>query len=345
MTRYFLGVDVGATKTHALIAEENGQVCGFGEAGPGNHEGVGYDGLTAAVRTATEQAVAQAGISIDQVAGAGFGVAGYDWPSEREPTLNAIQALGLNAPFEAVNDTIVGLLAGAPEGWGVAVVAGTGCNGWGWDRDHHCVGRMTGMGWPMAEAAGASELVAEAIRFVARDWSLRGPSTRLTRAFVEFIGARDAEDLLEGITQERYFVGADAAPLVFRVAAEGDRVAQQLIEWAGRELGSLAIGVIRQLGIESLEFDVVLVGSLYDGGPRLTATMRQTVHAVAPGARFVRLTAPPVVGGVLLGMEQVGLNGRAVRKRLIETTQRLLNPSVAAAMDTISSTSSPACNW
>jgi hypothetical protein len=57
------------------------------------------------------------------------------------------------------------------------------------------------------------------------------------------------------------------------------------------------------------------------------------------------LTAPPVVGGVLLGMEQVGLNGRAVRKRLIETTQRLLNPSVAAAMDTISSTSSPACNW
>jgi len=59
--------------------------------------------------------------------------------------------------------------------------------------------------------------------------------------------------------------------------------------------------------------------------------MRQTVHAVAPGARFVRLTAPPVVGGVLLGMEQVSLSGRAVRERLIETTKSLLNSSVAAA--------------
>jgi N-acetylglucosamine kinase-like BadF-type ATPase len=281
------------------------------------------------LQMATEQALAYAGLSIAQIAGAGFGVGGYDWPSEREPTLQAIQTLGLNAPIEAVNDTIVGLLAGAPEGWGIAVVAGTGCNCWGWDRHHRRIGRVTGMGWPMAEAAGASELVGEAVRCVARDWSLRGPSTRLTRAFVELVRAKDAEDLLEGITLEKYQIGAEAAPLVFRVAAEGDRVAQQLIEWAGKELGNLAIGVIRQLGIESLKFDVVLVGSLYDGSPLLTDAMCHTVRAVAPGARFVRLTAPPVVGGVLLGMEQVGLNGRAVRERLIETTQMLLNPSVA----------------
>ena len=45
-----------------------------------------------------------------------------------------------------------------------------------------------------------------------------------------------------------------------------------------------------------------------------------------------RLTAPPVVGGVLLGMEQVGLNGRAIRERLIETTKVLLNSSGAATL-------------
>jgi N-acetylglucosamine kinase-like BadF-type ATPase len=325
MTRYFLGVDVGATKTHALIADEDGQVCGFGEAGPGNHEGVGYDGLAAVLQTATGQALACAGLSIDQIAGAGFGIGGYDWPSEREPMLRTIQTLGLKAPLEAVNDSIIGLLAGASEGWGVAVVAGTGCNCWGWDRDRR-IGRMTGMGWWMGEAAGAGELVEEALRCVARDWSLRGPSTRLTQAFVEEVGAADAEDLLEGITQRRYSLTADAAPLVFRVAAQGDAMARHAIEWAGRELGGLAVGVIRQLELESLEFDVVLVGSLYDGGPLLIETMRQTVHAVAPGARLVRLTAPPVVGGVLLGMEQASLNGRAVRARLIETTQILLNP-------------------
>jgi N-acetylglucosamine kinase-like BadF-type ATPase len=318
MAPYYLGVDVGGTKTHALIADESGQACGFGEAGQGNHEGVGYDGLAAALQIAVDGALARAGISPDRIAGAGFGVGGYDWPSEREPTLRAIRTLGLSAPLEAVNDAIIGLLAGAEEGWGVGVVAGTGCNAWGWDRARRA-GRMTGMGWQMGEAAGAGELVEEAIRGIARDWSLRGLPTRLTQAFVALTGAANAEDLLEGITLDRYVVDASAAPLVFRVAAEGDGVARQVIEWAGSELGGLAVGVIRQLGFEALSFDVVLVGSLYDGGPLLTESMRRTIQAVAPGARLVGLAAPPVVGGVLLGMEQAGLDGRAARHRLIET--------------------------
>ena len=32
MTRYFLGVDVGGTKTHALIADENGRMTGLAVA-------------------------------------------------------------------------------------------------------------------------------------------------------------------------------------------------------------------------------------------------------------------------------------------------------------------------
>ena len=37
---YYLGVDVGGTKTHALIADEAGQALGFATGGPGNWEAV-----------------------------------------------------------------------------------------------------------------------------------------------------------------------------------------------------------------------------------------------------------------------------------------------------------------
>ena len=84
------------------------------------------------------------------------------------------------------------------------------------------------------------------------------------------------------------------------------------------------VGVVRQLGFEALSFEVVQVGSMHNGGPRLLDPMAETVHAVAPGARFVRLTAPPVVGAVLLGMEQGGLDAQALRPALIESTCRLL---------------------
>ena len=94
MTRYYLGVDIGATKSHALIADETGRAVGFGAAGPGNHEVVGYDGLIAALGECTGQALAMAGIDRREIAGAGFGVGGYDWPGERGATLDAIAHFG-----------------------------------------------------------------------------------------------------------------------------------------------------------------------------------------------------------------------------------------------------------
>lgn len=183
---------------------------------------------------------------------------------------------------------------------------------------------MTGFSW-LGEAAGGGELVDKALQAVAHEWTWRGPPTRLTQAFVELTHTRDVEDLLEGLTLERIHVGAEAAPLVFQVAAEGDPVAGELILWAGRELGSMANGVIRQLGFEALAFDVVLAGSFFNGSPLLAETMRETIHTLAPGARLVRLTAPPVVGGVLLGMEQAGDNVLALREAVIQSTLEMLH--------------------
>ncbi len=320
--RYFLGVDIGGSKSHALVADEEGQAIGFGEGGPGNWEVVGWDGLAATLGTITDQALAAARINKKQIASAGYGIAGYDWPSEAEPTRQAIESLEMGGPYAFVNDTVIGLLAGASEAWGVAVVAGTSNNCRGRDRQGR-EGRVTGCGTWFGERGGATEMIARAVELVAMDWSRRGPATRLSQAFVELVGAADPADLLEGLYMERYKLSASAAPLVFQVAAGGDQVAQELIRWAGTELGSLAVGVIRQLDFEEIDPEVVLVGSLYDGSPALTEAMRTAIQAVAPKARLVRLTALPVVGGVLLGMEQVGLATPGLRERLIATTKEI----------------------
>jgi len=65
------------------------------------------------------------------------------------------------------------------------------------------------------------------------------------------------------------------------------------------------------------------IGSLFDGSPLLGEVMLSTIQAVAPGARLVRLTVPPVIGGVLLGMEKAGLAYANRRQVLIETTGAL----------------------
>ncbi|MEE8391319.1 MAG: BadF/BadG/BcrA/BcrD ATPase family protein [Anaerolineae bacterium] len=323
MPRYFLGADVGGTKSHVLIADQSGRAIGFGASGSGNPEGVGYDGMAQVLLEAMDEALSDAGITRNEIVGAGFGIGGYDWPSsQREPTLQALQLLGLNAPLKVVNDAIIGLLAGAADGWGVAVVAGTSCNCWGRDQSGR-EGRMTGFSF-LGEAAGAGELVSKALQAVALEWTWRGPPTRLTQAFVELAGVQSVEELLEGLTIGGVHIGASAAPLVFQVAAEGDQVAHELILWAGRELADMAIGVIRQLGFESLSFEVVLAGSFFNGSPLLAETIRETIHPVAPGVRLVRMYVPPVAGAVVLGMEQRGINPSPLRSALIQSTEELL---------------------
>jgi N-acetylglucosamine kinase-like BadF-type ATPase len=325
MTPFFLGVDIGGTKSHALISDERGNAVGFGTHGPGNHEEVGYEGLRIALQTVTEKALEMAGLTKEQISGAGFGVAGYDWPSERQPTLDSILTIGLSAPLEAVNDTIIGLLAGASQGWGVAVVAGTGNNCWGWDKDHR-VGRITGVGF--GEHGGAGSLIFQALCAISYEWTKRGPATQLTPKFLELTRAKDIPHLLEGIEMGEYYLGADLAPVIYQVAAQGDPVARSIIQWAGSELGQSAVAVIRQLNIEQLDFEVVLVGSLYEMGEMLTEPMRQVIHSIAPKARLVRLSVPPVVGGVLLGMEQAGLKTADLRDHLIASTLLFLKEKV-----------------
>lgn len=327
--RYYLGADLGATKTHTLVVDETGRALGFGESGPGNHETVGYDGMFQSMQEGMEQALHAAGLKKEEITGAGFGVAGYDWPSEAEATAAVIDRLGLNAPYKFVNDAVPGLVAGAEEGWGVVVVSGTGSNCRGWDREHKREGRVTGHGVLMGEGAGASELIHRCMQIIGYSWSKRLPSTALADAIVAHVGAKDLEDLMRGYTTHEYRIGADAARLVFRVAEEGDQIARDLIEWAGTELGEMANAVIRQLEFENLSFDVVMTGSMFEGGPMLIKPMRATIHKVAPNARLVRLSVPPVIGAVLLGMEAAGWTATSeIRKTMNESITLLRNVSV-----------------
>ncbi|MBI4731108.1 MAG: ATPase [Chloroflexi bacterium] len=324
--RYFLGVDVGGTKTHALVADETGRALGFASAGPGNWEAVGYDGLTCALSEVTSEALAQAGLAISQIAGAGMGLAGFDWPSQKQAHLDAIAPLGLASPPIIVNDTVLGIVAGSEDGWGISVVSGTGCNCRGWSKDHQREGRVVGGAshWS-GEAAGGFDILARAMRAINFEWTKRGPATALSQAFLRQTGAQNLDDLIEGVYVGRYNFDPAMILLTFEAARQGDPQALDVMRWAGKELGGMAAGVATQLGLQNDTFDVVLIGSIFDGHPLIAESLGDVIHKTSPGAQLVRLNAPPVVGSVLLGMEAAGVGFHDKRQMLIKSTEQFLN--------------------
>jgi N-acetylglucosamine kinase-like BadF-type ATPase len=325
MCSYFLGIDIGGSKSHALIADEAGQAVGFGKAGAGSWEAVGYPILTEVLQSITSQALDMAGLTAGQVTGAGMGIAGYDWPSQLPAHMEAISTLGLHCPIEVVNDAMIGILAAAEGCWGVSVVAGTGTNCWGRTRQPPRIARMVGGGghWS-GEPSGSVGLVLEAMRAVTFEWNKRGPATALTPVFMQHFGVSTLDELVEKVHLSRHRFQPKDVLMVFQVASQGDIQALEAIAHMGCGLGEMAWGVINQLEIKDLTFDVVMIGSLWNGHPLLAQKFGETVNRHAPHARMVRLTVPPVVGGVLLGMEAAGWDPLPVRPRLLDSIKEFL---------------------
>ena len=321
--KYFLGIDVGSSKTHALIVDETGQCAGFGKAGGGNHQGVGYEGLERVLQESLEGAVKMSGVDKAWVVGAGFGVAGCDFPSDRDPHLEVISKLGLTCPVEVVNDGVNGLLAGATRGVGVNVTAGSSNNCRGRNKDGK-EGRIVGNGANFGEYGGGMEITMKALQMVNYAWIKRAPATSLREILLEATGAKDEMELMEGLSNEYLHLFPQIAVNVIQAALTGDAAARDVILWAGEELGWLAISVARQIEMENDEVEIIQSGSVFEAGEILTNPMCDIVMKHCPKAKLIRLDGPPVVGAVILGMEQAGFDGYAVREKMIQTAKEIV---------------------
>ncbi len=321
--KYFLGIDVGSSKTHALIVDERGRCIGFGKAGGGNHQGVGYEGFERVLKQSLAGAQQMSGVSIADIAGAGFGVAGCDFPSDRRPHLDAISMLGLSCPVEVVNDGMNGLYAGTTQGIGVNVTAGSSVNCRGKNKRGK-VGRIVGNGMQFGEHGGAVEIAHRGLQMVNHAWIKRIAPTALTQIYLEATRAKDEMDLMEGLSNEQYHLFPFLAVSVIAAARNGDQAACEVMNWAGEELGMLAVAVARQIEMEDDKVEIVQSGSVFEAGELISRPMRETVLEHCPGSILKRLDGPPVVGAVILGMEQAGFDGYIVRENMIQTAKEIV---------------------
>ncbi|OGO13819.1 MAG: hypothetical protein A2Y93_17030 [Chloroflexi bacterium RBG_13_68_17] len=317
--RMVLGVDGGATKTHALIADETGQVHGFGQAGTGNHQTLGLERALAEIAKAVRAALAQAGVTPEAVEIGRFCLAGADLPEDFAMLQQAVERLGLCRSVVINNDTLAALRAGSTRPWAVVVICGTGFNAAGRAPDGREI-ILPGLGPISGDWGGGSDLGLEMIRLVMRAWDGRGPPTRLTPQVLRALEVPSEDVLLRRLYHREIDPHRinDLVPLLFETAEDGDPVAKALVVRMGEEVGVSANALIRRLGLENTDVEVVLAGSVFKGeGRLLLETIEATVQRQAPLARIVPLRREPVYGAALLALESLGVpTTPQVRERL-----------------------------
>jgi N-acetylglucosamine kinase-like BadF-type ATPase len=309
----FLGIDTGATKTHALLTDAAGKVLAFEQGGPGNPQSIGgYQSLERMLAELVQRACQSARVTPEQIHAAGLGLAGYDWTSQYERFYQVIRSAGLPENSFLANDAALGIYAGTSQGWGICVGAGTSFNCRGIGRDGR-EARAIGDGLKWGEGAGSLELAVRAAQMVIAQWLRTGPETQLTDLFMETFDAESLAELVEGMVLRRYPVTAELAPCIFDVARAGDEPAYEAVRWAAGKLGDLAISAARQLDLQEQSFEIVLAGSFFKAGEILIAPMKEKILQAAPLAEFFVLDIPPVCGGVMMAMIK---SGRVEMKRI-----------------------------
>jgi N-acetylglucosamine kinase-like BadF-type ATPase len=318
-----LGVDGGGSKTHALVADDRGEVLGFASAGRSNWEDIGLEAAGAALAEAVAGALAAAGVGPAELAASAFGLAGLDWDSDR-PMLGAlVDPLELGGPRRLENDSLIALRAGTSRPFGVVVIAGTGHVAAGRDPAGRTF-RTFGLGPMFGDFGSATDVAEEAVRAVADACTGRGPQTSLSRLLPPLAGCAGPQELLQALSRGLVALPA-AAPLVLAEAEAGDAAAQAIVLRAGTSLGEAAALVAGRLDLDGEPFEVVMAGGLFAGRNRLLeTTLVEVLHRVAPRAAPVHLRCQPVVGAALEALDLCGPPAAPeVRDRLIASSQGL----------------------
>ena len=237
--RLFLGVDGGQSSSRAVIGDVSGAILGRAVGGPCNqvHAGIGGNNLGAVMGELLRDALRAAHLPAESgFEAACFAMSGGP-AGKQEILAESIRAEVVNVTTDA-EAALEGAASGSP---GIVVIAGTGSMALGRDRTGRTA-RCGGWGYAFGDDGGAFDIVRRAVRKSLAAEEGWGEPTALWEILIKATESKTANEALH-----RFYTSewprdriAGLAPVVDRVATEGDPVACRVMKETGSALGSLA---------------------------------------------------------------------------------------------------------
>ena len=300
----YLGVDGGGTKTTAALMNASQEIVAEGTAGPSNPLRVGVETAVSNIAKAIEVACDSADLVRIDIAAATLGLAGVRRQDIRERVRDSFSRRQNVKNTTVVTDAEIALFGTTLGKAGIVVIAGTGSVCLGKDDDGKLA--ISG-GWgPLAGDEGGGVGIAQAaLHQVAKASDGRGMPTALSALASEYFRASGPENLIVAIYSPQVDNSriAGFARFVVEAAQQGDKVALDILDEAGHELGVAACAVIKKLNLQRRKIPIGCVGSIFRAGELIKGPMAETIKAVAPKAYLVEPEIEPAHAAALMAIK------------------------------------------
>ena len=308
MESLILGIDAGGSKTVACLARSRGTdeplVLGRGAAGPANPQSVGFPAALKNLTAAVTAAFDAAGIPCQAVASAVLGAAGSDGAENCRMLSEWAEEISLAARFQIVHDAWPVLAAGTPDGWGIALISGTGSLAFGRAADGRTA-RTGGWGFLFGDEGSGYALAVAGLRAAAQAADGRGPPTRLLDAILDHFHLDAPEELVPAVyplANNRPRI-AELAETVLAVADAGDATASGIVDEATGQLACMIAAVAARLDLLRETIPLALAGGVLVGSRLLRARLQDKLRALGLQAGPVAVVHEPVLGALKLASE------------------------------------------
>lgn len=300
-----LGVDGGGTHTIAVLAHRGtGEVLGRGTAGGSNIQSAGERSALLALEQSIEKAFEQAGQKRESVAAACLGLAGVDRDEGLDVIQNWAARYQLAGLVPVANDATLLFAAGTPDGWGLAVVAGTGSIAFTRTPDGQ-VGRCGGWGYLLGDDGSGFQIALAGIRAVCLAYDRCGPSTVLLERILERMELTSVPDLIPAVYRGQWerTVLANLAPIVLEAATDGDTVALGIVNQHADALATTTVVAARSNRLTHGKIPLALTGGILLGSQLFRTRYLQALADAGMNAHPIQCVPDPSVGAVKLACQ------------------------------------------
>jgi N-acetylmuramic acid 6-phosphate etherase len=303
-----LGIDAGGSSVVAWLARRGdpGELerIGRGTAGPANPHSVGWGAAIERIEHAVARAFAQADVPRGPVTAMCIAAAGVARRAEQQRLTEWALNRRLAVAVQVVDDAQPVLAAGTREGWGIAVIAGTGSIVMGRSSDG-TTARAGGWGPLLGDEGSAYAIAVDGLRAAVRAVDGRGPQTRLVADLLAALNLASPDQLISAIYDahpDRAQL-ARLAPVVTQAAVERDGVAIQIMDHAAASLAEQIEVVVAKLRMLSGGFPLALAGGVMVETPLLRESLLHQAKQRSLPITSVQIVAEPVAGAVKLAGE------------------------------------------
>lgn len=301
----FLGIDGGQSSTTAAIGDHQGRVLGIGRGGPCNHVSgpESRQRFTSAIAEAIRSAASAGGLATTGLEFAAVCAGFSGGPADKQDLLRSIVS---TEKMLVTTDALVALSGATAHAPGIITISGTGSIAYG--RNHlGSVARAGGWGYIFGDEGSAFDIARQALRAVVRHEEGWGPATPLREAMLQATGAADGNELLHQFYTPDYprQKVASFAPLVDRLAAEGDPVARNILLNAAQQLAAITSAVHGQLFAEAEPCQVACVGGVFRS--ELVRERFRMLVELEDGSQLIAPKYGPAIGALLEAYSSAGL--------------------------------------